>query len=121
MNNMYTRFRTQLYRNKRNKILQLATSLRNQNKTTLKTTRNTHILNADVAQTVCSQTIVMFTLKEKLLDLIEWPFKSVLNYLACNDRKAFFTSSDRIKIKLRSFKSSEHSNEKGFGPYRDFG
>ena len=45
-----------------NKILQLATSLRNQNKTTLKTTRNMHILNADVAQTVCSLTIVMFTL-----------------------------------------------------------
>ena len=48
-----------------NKILQLATSLRNQNKTTLKTTRNMHILNADVAQTVCSLTIVMFTLKKR--------------------------------------------------------
>ena len=26
-----------------------------------------------------------------------------------------------IKIKLRSFKSSEHINEKGDGPYRGFG
>ena len=37
----------------------------NQNKTTLKTTRNMQILNADVAQTVCSYTIVVFTLKMK--------------------------------------------------------
>ena len=54
MNNMYTRFRTLLCRNRQNKILHLATSLRNQNKTTLKTMRNMHILNADVAQTMCS-------------------------------------------------------------------
>ena len=38
-------------------------------------------------------------IKEKLLDLIEWTFKRALKnygslYLACNDRKAFFTSSD---------------------------
>ena len=26
-----------------------------------------------------------------------------------------------IKIKLRSFKSSEHINENGIGPYRGFG
>ena len=40
-------------------------------------------------------------IKEKLLDLIEWTFKRALKnygslYLACNDRKAFFTSSDGI-------------------------
>ena len=29
--------------------------------------------------------------------------------------------TQRIKIKLRSFKSSEHFNEKGDGPYRGFG
>ena len=39
-------------------------------------------------------------IKEKLLDLIEWTFKRALKnygslYLACNDRKAFFTSSDQ--------------------------
>ena len=28
---------------------------------------------------------------------------------------------NRIKIKLRSLKSSEHINEKGDGPYRGFG
>ena len=47
---MYTRFRTKLCRNKKNNIL-LATSLRNQNKKTLKATRNMHTQNADVAQT----------------------------------------------------------------------
>ena len=41
-------------------------------------------------------------IKEKLLDLIEWTFKRALKnygslYLACNDRKAFFTSSDRSR------------------------
>ena len=29
--------------------------------------------------------------------------------------------SNKIKIKLRSFKSSEHINEKGDGPYRGVG
>ena len=42
-------------------------------------------------------------IKEKLLDLIEWTFKRALKnygslYLACNDRKAFFTSSDQSRI-----------------------
>ena len=41
-------------------------------------------------------------IKEKLLDLIKWTFKSALKrygslYLACNDRKAFFTSSDQSR------------------------
>ena len=42
-------------------------------------------------------------IKEKLLDLIEWTFKRALKsygslYLACNDRKAFFTSSDQVGL-----------------------
>ena len=46
-------------------------------------------------------------IKEKLLDLIEWTFKRALkNYgslhLACNDRKAFFTSSDQSQYTLWS-------------------
>ena len=32
-----------------------------------------------------------------------------------------FLQFKKIKIKLRSFKSSEHNNEKRDGPYRDFG
>ena len=44
-------------------------------------------------------------IKEKLLDLIEWTFKRALKndgslYLACNDRKAFFTSSDQSRYTL---------------------
>ena len=43
-------------------------------------------------------------IKEKLLDLIEWTFKRALKnysiYLACNDRKAFFTSSDALSYLL---------------------
>ena len=46
-------------------------------------------------------------IKEKLLDLIEWTFKRALEnygslYLACNDRKAFFTSSDQSRYTLWS-------------------
>ena len=46
-------------------------------------------------------------IKEKLLDLIEWTFKRVLKnygslYLACNDREAFFTSSDQSRYTLWS-------------------
>ena len=46
-------------------------------------------------------------IKEKLLDLIEWTFKRALKnygslYLACNVRKAFFTSSDRSRYTLWS-------------------
>ena len=46
-------------------------------------------------------------LKEKLFDLIEWTFKRALKsygslYLACNDRKAFFTSSDQSRYTLWS-------------------
>ena len=46
-------------------------------------------------------------IKEKLLYLIEWTFKRALKnygslYLACNDRKAFFTSSDQIRYTLWS-------------------
>ena len=38
-------------------------------------------------------------IKEKLLDLIEWTFlkKEGKLYLACNDKKAFFTSKDHYK------------------------
>ena len=44
-------------------------------------------------------------IKEKLLDLIEWTFKRALKnygslYLACNDRNAFFTSSDQSRYTL---------------------
>ena len=46
-------------------------------------------------------------IKEKLLDLIEWTFKRALKnygslYLACNNRKAFFTSSDQSRYTLWS-------------------
>ena len=46
-------------------------------------------------------------IKEKHLDLIEWTFKRALKnygslYLACNDRKAFFTSSDQSRYTLWS-------------------
>ena len=46
-------------------------------------------------------------IKENLLDLIEWTFKRALKnynslYLACNDRKAFFTSSDQTRYTLWS-------------------
>ena len=46
-------------------------------------------------------------IKEKLLDLIEWTFKRASKnygslYLVCNDRKAFFTSSDQSRYTLWS-------------------
>ena len=46
-------------------------------------------------------------IKKKLLDLIEWTFKRALKnygslYLACNDRKAIFTSSDKSRYTLWS-------------------
>ena len=46
-------------------------------------------------------------IKEKLLDLIEWTIKRAFKnygslYLACNDRKAFFTSSDESRYTLWS-------------------
>ena len=46
-------------------------------------------------------------IKQTLLDLIEWTFKRALKnygslYLACNDRKAFFTSSDQSRYTLWS-------------------
>ena len=46
-------------------------------------------------------------IKEKLLDLIEWTFKRALKnygslYLASNDRKSFFTSSDQSRYTLWS-------------------
>ena len=46
-------------------------------------------------------------IKEKLLDLIEWTFKKGIKnygslYLACNDRKVFFTSSDQSRYTLWS-------------------
>ena len=46
-------------------------------------------------------------IKEKLMDLIEWTFKRALKnygplYLACNDRKTFFTSSDQSRYTLWS-------------------
>ena len=46
-------------------------------------------------------------IKEKVLDLIEWVFKRALKnygslYLACNDRKAFFTFSDQSRYTLWS-------------------
>ena len=40
-------------------------------------------------------------IKEKRLDLIEWTFKNYGSlYLACNDRKAFFISSDQSRYTL---------------------
>ena len=46
-------------------------------------------------------------IKEKLLDFIECAFKKILKnegtlYLACNDKKAFFTSTDYKGYKLWS-------------------
>ena len=46
-------------------------------------------------------------IKEKLMDLIEWTFKRALKnygslYLARNDRKAFFTSSEQSRYTLWS-------------------
>ena len=46
-------------------------------------------------------------IKKKLLDLIERPFQKILKnegtrYLACNDKKAFFTSTDHRGYKLWS-------------------
>ena len=42
-------------------------------------------------------------IKEKLLDLIEWALKNYGSlYLACNDRKAFFTSSNQSRYTLWS-------------------
>ena len=45
--------------------------------------------------------------EKKILDLIAWTFKRALKnygslYLACNDRKAFFTSSDQSLYTLWS-------------------
>ena len=57
---------------------------------------------------LCMHTTLPHNLiKEKLLDLIEWTFKRALKnygslYLACNDRKAFFTSSDQSRYTLWS-------------------
>ena len=38
-------------------------------------------------------------IKEKILDLIEWTFykKEGKRYLACNDKKVFFTSADHYR------------------------
>ena len=61
----------------------------------------TTIHNVMIIYTVLFYTTLPHNLiKEKLLDLIEWTFKRALKnygslYLACNDRKAFFTSSDQ--------------------------
>ena len=45
-------------------------------------------------------------IKEKLLDLIERAFKSYVSLcLACNDRKAFFTSSNQSQYTLWSFQN----------------
>ena len=46
-------------------------------------------------------------IKEELLDLIECAFKKIFKnegslYLACNDKKAFFTSTDHRGYKLWS-------------------
>ena len=51
-------------------------------------------------------------IKEKLLDLIEWTFKRALKtmvhfHLACNDRKAFFTSSDQSRYCIYTLVMSE--------------
>ena len=48
--------------------------------------------------------------KEKLLDLIERDFKKIFKnegtlYLACNDKKAFFISTDHRGYKLWSFQN----------------
>ena len=56
-------------------------------------------------------------IKEKLLDLIEWTFKRALKTMV----HFIWHVMTEIKIKLRSFKSSEHINEKGDGPYHGFG
>ena len=48
-------------------------------------------------------------IKETLLDFIEWTFEKELNYgslyLVCNDKKLFFTSSDKSRYTLWSCQS----------------
>ena len=56
-------------------------------------------------------------IKEKLLDLIEWTFKRTLKnygslYLACNDRKAFFTSSNQSRYTPQKYRLGTISNTK---------
>ena len=55
-----------------------------------------------VFSTLCT-TLPHNLIKKKLLDLIERPFKKIFKnegtrYLACNDKKAFFTSTDHRGI-----------------------
>ena len=56
-------------------------------------------------------------IKEKLLDLIECAFKKVYKnagtlYLACNDKKAFFTSTDHRGYTLKDFKNAKNEIHK---------
>ena len=59
-----------------------------------------------VFSTLCT-TLLHNLIKKKLLDLIERPFQKIFKnegtrYLACNDKKAFFTSMDHRGYKLWS-------------------
>ena len=48
-------------------------------------------------------TLPHYLIKEKLMNLIEWTFKREGSpYIACNERKAFFTSGDTKRCKLWS-------------------
>ena len=60
-------------------------------------------INVDLVNTTLPHNLI----KEKLLDLVEWTFERALKnygslYMACNDRKAFFTSSDQSRYTLWS-------------------
>ena len=59
-----------------------------------------------VFSTLCT-TLPHNLIKKKLLDLIERPFQKIFKnegtrYLACNDKKAFFTSTDHRGYKFWS-------------------
>ena len=59
-----------------------------------------------VFSTLCT-TLPHNLIFKKLLDLIERPFQKIFknegtHYLACNDKKAFFTSTDHRGYKLWS-------------------
>ena len=97
-----------------------STSFRNQNKTTLKATRNMHIRNADVALSPCAQTIVAFPLKLPFVALLR-PQKQIKQRItaACLlmicttrsrcDKEPNISSEQRTPYQL--FRSHSHVQE----------
>ena len=68
-------------------------------------------------ETGCDETSVVM-LKNYLLSFLFASMKTKTNFLRFIGYLSF--TKDRIKIKLRSFKSSEHINEKGDASYHGF-